>query len=196
MRLIIVRHGETEENLTGVPQGHMQNPLNDNGIQQARKVAERLKAEKMDVIYSSDLKRARMTTEEIIKYHPNVPLHFVKELREINYGIFTGDKEGLNKAREESDLSKHEYKPPEGESYKEMNERAVAFLEELKKRHMGQTVLLVTHGGIKRVVTGRLMGMSMEEYKKADLGNTAISIINFTDKGHEVMLYNCTKHLE
>ena len=88
MRLIIVRHGQTDYNVKRIAQGQLNNPLNETGMEQARKVAKRLKDEKIDVVYCSDLKRTRMTAEEIMKHHPDVPVHYVKEIREMDMGIF------------------------------------------------------------------------------------------------------------
>lgn len=82
MRLIITRHGETEENTAGIIQGHLPGKLSDRGIAQAKKVALRLKNEKIDAIYSSDLARTSDTAKEIAKFHPTIPIEFVKELRE------------------------------------------------------------------------------------------------------------------
>ena len=67
MKLIIARHGETEENKKGILQGHLPGKLTELGIEQSKKLALRLKNEKIDAIYSSDLARASNTAKEIIK---------------------------------------------------------------------------------------------------------------------------------
>ncbi|MEJ2267962.1 MAG: histidine phosphatase family protein [Nanoarchaeota archaeon] len=82
MKLIIVRHGETEENLKKIWQGHLQGKLTKKGIEQAKKLANRLKDEKLDVIFSSDLDRASDTAKEIAKFHSEVPIYLVEDLRE------------------------------------------------------------------------------------------------------------------
>jgi len=82
MRIILTRHGQTEENLQGILQGHLQGKLSQLGKEQARKLALRLKDEKIDYIYSSDLARAADTAKEIAKYHPDTPIKFVKDMRE------------------------------------------------------------------------------------------------------------------
>ncbi|MEE9405942.1 MAG: histidine phosphatase family protein, partial [Candidatus Aenigmarchaeota archaeon] len=164
MRLIIVRHGETEGNIKRIIQGHMQEPLDEAGIQQAKRVAERLKTEKIDAIYSSDLKRARMTAEEIIKHYPDVPVHFVKELRERDYGTATGKtRDEVRSYRKKQNIKKHEYTPEGAESLLHMKNRLMGFLEETRRKHKDQTVLFVTHGGVKRVMVGTLNGMPLEE---------------------------------
>ena len=83
MRLILTRHGETEENVAGISQGQLlPGKLTDKGIEQAKKLASRLKDEKVDAIYSSDLARSADTAKIIAKYHSKVKFHLAKELRE------------------------------------------------------------------------------------------------------------------
>jgi len=85
MRIIIVRHGESRANKKKEHQGKgnkwTDTPLSGQGRIQARQVAERLKDEKIDEIYSSDLKRARKTAEQINKFH-HLKITFLPELRE------------------------------------------------------------------------------------------------------------------
>ena len=107
MILILTRHGETVLNKQGILQGHLPGELTDEGIMQAKKLAKRLKDEKIDAIYSSDLKRAADTAKEIAKLHPDAGFHLVKELREGDSGSFTGKKSS------EVDWSK---KPDDAES--------------------------------------------------------------------------------
>jgi len=83
MKIILTRHGRTVENDAGILQGHLPGKLNEKGIIQAQKVAIRLQDEHIDYMYSSDLDRAADTTREILKYHPDVPVEFIQELREI-----------------------------------------------------------------------------------------------------------------
>lgn len=92
MRLIITRHGETEENKQSIIQGHNPGKLSPEGIEQAKKVALRLKDETIDYIYSSDLARAADTAKEIAKFHTETPIKFTEELREIYLGSFQGKK--------------------------------------------------------------------------------------------------------
>ena len=88
MKLIITRHGETEENVAGVVMWHLPWKLTKIGISQAKKVALRLQNEKIDYIYSSDLARAADTAKEIAQYHPNTPFELTKQLREMDLWEF------------------------------------------------------------------------------------------------------------
>ena len=92
MRLILTRHGETIENKMGIIQGHLPGKLSKLGKEQAKKLAKRLKNEKIDFIYSSDLARAADTAKEIAKFHPIIPVEFVEDLRERYLGSFQGTK--------------------------------------------------------------------------------------------------------
>lgn len=69
MKLIIVRHGETEENASEIIQGHSLGKLSKKGIEQSKKLALRLKGEKIDMIFSSDLERAKDTIKEVARFH-------------------------------------------------------------------------------------------------------------------------------
>ena len=91
MKIYIVRHGETEENLGGILQGHLPGKLTQTGIDQANLLSERLKVEKFACVYSSDLARAKDTANIISKYH-TCPVYHVIELRERDLGSFAGKK--------------------------------------------------------------------------------------------------------
>ena len=74
MRLIMVRHGETEENRDSITQGQTPGHLTKLGKSQAKKLGERLASDNFDIIYCSDLLRCKDTCAEISKHHPSVPV--------------------------------------------------------------------------------------------------------------------------
>lgn len=187
MKLILVRHGETEENKKGILQGHLHGTLSKEGIGQVKKLALRLKDERIDVIYSSDLKRASDTAKEIAKFHPGVELFLVKELREKDQGCLTG------KLVSEVDWSK----PRDTEKKEAMHKRAKAILDEVYGKYKNQTVLFVSHGGLIKVLISILTNNSLEDLKKMEnLSNTSLSIFEIKgDNNHKVIVVNCNKHL-
>lgn len=71
MRLILVRHGETFENYHKITQGQLNTKLTQKGFEQIKKAAQRLKNEKIDIAFSSDLDRAVNTCDEILRFHKN-----------------------------------------------------------------------------------------------------------------------------
>ncbi len=188
MKLIITRHGETEENKKGILQGHLPGKLTKLGLEQARKLSLRLKEEKIDAIYSSDLARASDTAKEIAKFHPNVKLFFVRELREKDQGSLTG------KFIKEIDWNK----PRDTEKKESMFKRAKVILDKSYKQHKGQTVVFVSHGGLIKILISLLMNKPLEAIKKMEHPiNTAVSIFEIKeDNNHEMIIINCGKHLE
>jgi len=196
MKLIITRHGETEENKAGIIQGHLPGHLSETGIEQAKKVALRLKDEKIDFIYSSDLDRAANTAKEIAKFHPDVPIEFVKDLRE----KFLGEWQGKTKKELGFDNTKSVAAifPKDGETSEELFNRASNFLHKILSQHHKDTVLFVGHNGINKALIAVITGKSPEDIKSIEnQHNTSINIFEIDeDKNHKIHTFNCIKHLD
>lgn len=189
MKIILTRHGETEENLQGIFQGHLPGKLSEEGIAQAKKLALRLKDEKIDVIYSSDLARAKDTTKEIVKFHPDIPVHYVKALRERDHGSFTGKNHAETKDEKYSDNA---------EKAEAIQKRAKDFIDETYEKHKNETVLFVSHGTISRAIISAIRNESSDSIRHSErMKNTSVSIFEiFEDKSHKIHCLNCVKHLE
>ena len=199
MKLILVRHGETEENVARILNGHGHGKLTAHGIEQAKKTGLRLKNEKIDIAYVSDLERTCATAKEILKFHPHLPVVYTKELRERDFGIYEGKK--LDKVKKELGVQGwimgHSQRLGGGESRAETQERIVAFFDTILKKHSHQTVLLVSHGGPITLFYLHLFGKSYDEYDAHHPQNAAITILKISDdKKHTVHVLNCVKHLE
>jgi broad specificity phosphatase PhoE len=191
VKLIIVRHGETEENVKGICQGTSLGTLSAKGIEQAKKLALRLKDEKIDKIYVSDLKRAKDTAKEIIKYHPKAEITYTPELRERNWGTFEGKRrEEMN----EADFKNDNYRPEKGETRKEAKQRAAKFADKLKKEH-NKTVLLVSHVGTITHLMLHLLQKDWKEHEQYHHHNCALTILEITEKEKKIVTFNCCKHL-
>lgn len=100
MILYLMRHGQTDWNAEEKVQGWNDTPLNETGAEQARAAAGKLSGEKIETIYASDFKRARKSAD-IISGILDLPVHYTKRLREMNFG----KAEGLKKKRFGSGLS-------------------------------------------------------------------------------------------
>jgi broad specificity phosphatase PhoE len=151
-RFIVVRHGEAEWNVSGREMGQLDSPLTALGEFQAKRLAERCATTEFDALYSSDLGRAAATARAIA-HECACEVIFDSRLRERNMGIF----EGLTTEEMETRFPKEraeyrrlgaEYVIPSGESAKLRFERALGCLGELAERHRGETVVVVTHGGV------------------------------------------------
>jgi broad specificity phosphatase PhoE len=153
MKLFLVRHGETEENVAGTLMGHLPGVLTEQGRKQARETAGALKGQNFAHIYSSDLARCVDTAVIIKESHPDTPLTFTKELRERNLGVLQGqvakfvDWDGLSGDGDDK-------RPENGETVTELRARVQTFIEQVYSDHSNESILLVSHEGwIKRVVS-------------------------------------------
>jgi broad specificity phosphatase PhoE len=156
MKFIIVRHGRTEENENNIIQGHLHGKLSETGKAQAKKVAERLKEEDIDFIFSSDLDRAKHTAEEIAKFHPGISLNTREDLRERNWGFFEGkDRNELSKWKhiKNNDV---EIKKLGLETNEEQRERAKKVIDYFLENYHSKKIVIVSHGRFMKDLIGVL----------------------------------------
>ncbi len=188
MKLILTRHGETNENKKGILQGQKIGTLSEKGIKQAKKLAIRLKDKKIDAVYSSDLERAKNTTKEIMVFHPKTPLHLSKNLQEMYMGKYSGKK---------SSAIDWENRPKEVESRAEMDVRAKKVLDRAYAAHPTGRVLLVGHIGINNSIVRVLLGKPANGKKRKIPPNASITVFEI-EEGKETIVHlrNCTKHLD
>lgn len=139
--LLFVRHGETDWNAQRRWQGHADVPLNDRGREQARELAESLVGERIDVIYTSDLSRARDTAEAVGARH-GIDVVVDPDLREIDVGPIEGMTADEAAA----------FEGWQGESKESHAERVLAAVRRIARQHPEGRVLVVTHGGSMRRV--------------------------------------------
>ena len=152
--LYVVRHGETEENSKGILLGWRDVELNNKGKKEARLLGKKLQKEKIDIIFSSPLKRAQQTAE-IISQYLKKQIKLDKRLMERNLGIFEGlpKREFFEKFQKgfDSEMAYHTT-PPGGESAKEVQKRVFSFLEEIKKKYPNKKILIVTHSFVSKMI--------------------------------------------
>jgi broad specificity phosphatase PhoE len=196
MQIYLVRHGQTEENATGIIQGWNPGKLSPLGIEQAERLAQRLKAIRFDAIYSSDSGRAADTALIITRFH-DTPIRFTEQLRERNMGVFQGRHfDAFNQAQAQSSLSDQDFKPEAGESLKELRHRALTFVQSLCEPHLRQTILLVAHGRWNTMLLGAASGLSIDEALTLRQINTCVNTLEYDEHGgFTVSLLNCAAHL-
>ncbi len=203
-RLILVRHGETEWNKSFRYQGHSDIHLNDNGIEQAARVRDRLAGERIDVIYSSDLSRACETARSIASMHGMAEIRQTALLREMDFGQAEGmtfDEIKENYPRIAGDLQAWRTRSPEirlpnGESIAQLGARVAQFAEELKGYEPEETVLVVAHGGSLQVLICLLLGIGLEHWWQVRLGSASVTIMETSPYGVAFIVLNDTCHLQ
>lgn len=200
MRLVIVRHGETIDNLTNTIQGQSHGQLSDLGKEQAKKLAQRLKNEEIDFIYCSDLKRTKDTLIPLLEFHKNTPVVYEPLLRERGFGIFDGKLfSELEKSLNGNEKELNNFRPVGGENHSDVRKRVISFLQKLIINHKdNETILILTHAGWKTNLISHLQNTPLDElFTTLKLGNTAVTIIDFKKNGkHQIELINSTNHLD
>ncbi len=195
-----VRHGETEWNLTGKIQGHLDSPLTDNGIKQAGLLADALREKNIDVIYSSDLERA-LQTAEIIAGKLSLEIKTDIRLRERHLGIMQEltKKEFAEKYPGEFalfDTNDPDYILPGGESARQRYTRSIECVEELAEREKGKRVLIVAHGGVLSSFYYKATNTPLTEPREFPLFNGSINSFSISDGEWSLDSWGDTEHLE
>lgn len=197
MKLIIVRHGETIENANGTTMGHTAGHLSEKGTEQSKLVAKRLKDEKIDYIYCSDLQRTKDTLKEILKFHKK-PVIYDPLLREKTQGIFDGKPSDKYQCYRDLHRQNARWRPPKGENFYDVKKRIRKFMQYLEDKHdKNDNILIVTHGGWKNVFLSFMMNIPREKTFFIKFDNTAVTKVELKENGkHIINPINCTKHLE
>ena len=189
--LILVRHGQSMGNLERRFLGHTDLPLSPLGVEQARRLAEYLKDERVDAIYTSDLVRASATAAPIAMQR-GIQLYPDPELREIYAGEWEGrgfDYLTAHYGASYATFRKHIglARPDGGESTHEVGERVFAEVLAIAKRHDGQTVLVSTHATAICMFACRVLGLTPMQAEALALPTNA-SVSRFVFDGERFIL--------
>ena len=198
-QIFIVRHGETVWNREGRIQGHTDVALSPRGIEQATQLAERLKYVSFDAAYASDLCRASETAAVILRGR-DVPLYPTAKLREYHKGAFEGMTDSELRARFPSEYPSYvakdlEYAPDGGESTRDVSARMSVVINEIKERHLSDTVLVVGHGGSLRAAMMALLGMPLDANWRFVFGNCTLTVVDTYHDNAVLRLFNDGSHL-
>lgn len=196
MKLYIVRHGQTEENVSQTIQGHQPGRLTEVGHEQARRVAHRLSEIRFDAIYSSDLGRVVETARYIMQFQ-EAPIVYDPLLRERGAGVYEGHpRQLLWDAEAQSGMAQIEFRPEGGESFLDLQARIDAFVGMGRRRHSGETILIVSHGGWNRQLLGQAMNRSIADSLDISQINTCVNIVETPEEDrYTIHLINCVSHL-
>jgi alpha-ribazole phosphatase len=195
-RLYLARHGELTTSKDWKYVGHMDVELNDAGIKQISNLAERLKSESIEIILSSDLKRASKSAE-IIGNTLGVMPEAYNDFREINIGKWEGltRHEIINnfqKEFEERSSNISTFQVENGESFLDVHNRVIPCLMSCLKKYSGKDILLVAHGGVNRIILCHALGLDINYLVRIDQSYACLNIIDYYDGVPVVHLLNET----
>ena len=198
-RLLMVRHGDTELNSAERLWGCTDVKLDALGLKQAERLREHLAKEEIDVIYSSSLKRALVTAEIIAAKH-QLKVITCTELCEVDFGHLEGltINEVDQRYPEVAELRMKrslEMKYPGGDSFVEFSKRVSKFLSRLEHHTAEDTVLIVAHSGVLRILLCRLLDMDLRHLWHLHVDLASLSILETNQKGTILKSLNDVSHL-
>ena len=200
-RIILIRHGETNWNKEGRFQGQIDIPLNETGKEQASKASKYLDEIKFSKAFSSSMKRPYETAEIILKKN-NLKIEKMDELVEISHGQWEGKLEKeIRKTWPDMLKSWHEEPEsvtmPEGESIKQVSQRAISAWDQIcKSQKENDTTLVVAHDAVNKTIICHILGLSYSDIWMIKQGNGGITVIDiFKNKNNVLSSLNITNHL-
>ena len=199
-RIILVRHGETEWNREEHFRGHADVPLNEAGLNQAKRTGERVAAQWRPVaIYSSPLSRA-VKTAEAVAWHFSLMVQVHPGLIDIDYGQWQGLTPGEAKERWPEAINAwynapHKALIPGGETLDELRRRAEETVKDLATRHEGDTIALVGHTVINRVIMLSVLGLRNDHFWRLRQDTCAINVFEVDEGVFTIVSLNDTCHL-
>ncbi len=199
-RFILVRHGQTAWNREERFRGQIDVPLNETGLAQASATARRIGAEwSPTAVYCSPLLRARQTAQVIAEPF-GLPIRPHPALNDINFGLLQGLT--VPEARERwPDAVDAWFRTPQlaqlpgGERLTEVNTRAMAAVAELAAGHPGDTVVLVGHLVLNRVILLGITGLGLDRFWRLGQDTCAINVFDANAGDFTLLSLNDTCHL-
>ncbi|MDO8585455.1 MAG: alpha-ribazole phosphatase [Armatimonadota bacterium] len=197
--IILIRHGEVTWNRQACYTGWTDLPLTEQGVAQARRLAERLRAEPLRAVYCSDLQRASVTAEIVAAPHGLKPI-IDADLRELNYGDWEGVAEVDLPAKYPELYAKWVADParvraPSGESFSELLERANQAISRITERYPEGSVAVVAHKSVNRTLICHWFGVDINLYKRIGQENGAINVIRMLLDRAQIDSINDSCHL-
>ena len=147
---VLIRHGQTYWNKSGIMHGQYDIPLNWTGFKQAQKVSSTLKNYQFDLCYCSPLKRAKSTADQILRHHRSTEVIYDSRLMELSKGSLEGahvNSEKMLKAENSAILEKFKI-----EKKKEFFDRVAQLIGEIEKKHDNKKILIVAHSGTVKMI--------------------------------------------
>jgi alpha-ribazole phosphatase/probable phosphoglycerate mutase len=182
-RLYLLRHGETQSNIEQRYQGQGNSPLSELGIEESTELSKALQSEPIKAFYSSDLTRAHETAKIVAEPH-GLQVKKLPGMKERFYGewenlTFDEIKKKYPEIYETWLMDPAKAKIPGSETLEELQSRGVETIESTIKNHDGETICIVGHGGINRMILFHYMNLDLNNFWRIRQDNCCLNIIEF-----------------
>ncbi len=195
-RLVLVRHGETTWNVTGYYQGRTDTDLSERGRRQAGCLASHLQGTHFDAIYSSPLKRALDTVEQLAR-DAGQEIQVECGLTEIEHGVWGGLHKSEVQERYGETLRLWLENPtraevPGAESLEDVRSRVLEAISCIIERHPSQTVLICTHDAVLKVLVSSAIGLDLDSFWAIQVDNASVSVLEHDGQRAKLVQLNDT----
>ena len=198
--VLLVRHGQTNSNVTGFYMGWSDEDMNQLGYTQVCSLSSSLASLPIASIYTSPLRRA-YTTAAILAEPHKLELQVLDDLIEIRLGDWQGLYMDEIRRRwpelwQQSRIDPSELTMPNGESFGQVTERAVRAFETVVAANLGKQAVIVTHEVIVKVLVAHVLGVLNSIYRRFEISNGSLSVIRVVNSNCQLAMLNDTSHLQ
>jgi len=200
VKVILIRHGETDWNTKQIFRGRKDISLNEVGLAQAKAVGASLKDVQIDVVYSSPLGRA-LETAKILADSRSLEIELEEGFIDIDFGKWQGVSHEKVKEKYEDLYEMWLKNPqmvtfPEGENLKDVRTRSMEALEKVIRKHPGKTLAIVSHRVLNKVLLCSILGLELSHFWYIKQDTCAINRFEYKDERFYLTLLNDTCHLK
>jgi broad specificity phosphatase PhoE len=190
---LVLRHAHSVANNEGILAGQLEGiGLSKDGIAQVKKLTSSFENLKIDRIISSPMQRCLETVEGIAR-SKRKRISIDERLIEMNYGSWSGKK--LSKLGRMKEWKVIQTKPsafrfPQGESFKELEERIESLLKDLSRKYPKETILIITHGDIVKIAASLTVGSGLNNFQKFAVDPCSLTTLSWGSKARMLLTFN------
>jgi probable phosphomutase (TIGR03848 family) len=190
---LLLRHAHSVANKAGILAGQLEGiGLSKDGIAQVNKLTSSFENLKIDRIISSPMQRCLETVEGIAR-SKRKRISIDERLIEMNYGSWSGKK--LSKLSRMKEWKVIQTKPsafrfPQGESFKELEERIESLLKDLSRKYPKETILIITHGDIVKIAASLTVGSGLNNFQKFAIDPCSLTTLSWGSKARMLLTFN------
>ena len=193
--LWLVRHGEPAAEKPDICSAAPETGLSETGVSQMTSVARFLKTAPIAAIYSSPLKRA-WESARILAGIRGCPLEVVSDLRELDFGDFSGLTFDEISKRAPEFYRRWMSRPtnvkfPNGEDFRDLRARVLKAIDAIRHERAGQATVIVSHAGVNRILIAHALGMRASRLFRLGQGHAAVNLLQFSENIPSVQMVNC-----